>query len=176
MCVRCDEASRIENLEKRRPRVVARWHYEAGPRELILRTKLRGDLDAAAVLAAGMVAGVHSTGLRATAITWVPGRTRDIRRRGFDHARVLAEGAGESLGLPCVPFLRRVGDPPDQTGLGAAARRRNLTGAFVASSRVTGRVAIVDDLVTTGSTLSVCAGALLAGGAVSVEGLVACLA
>ncbi|MGH2820050.1 MAG: ComF family protein, partial [Actinomycetota bacterium] len=96
-------------------------------------------------------------------------------RRGYDHAEVLARAASARLGMPCMRLLARRRDPPDQTSLGAAQRRRNLSGAFVAFA-CPSPVVLADDLVTTGATASACAAALLAAGVPAVEVLVPCRA
>lgn len=120
-----------------------------------------------------MSARARRDGLVGTAVTWVPGRRRDIRRRGFDHAEVLARGVAEVLGLPVAGVLRRVDSRPDQTTLTAAERRRSPVGAFEARSCAQG-VVLIDDLVTTGATASSCAAALRRAGAPSVEVVAPC--
>ncbi|CAN5499487.1 phosphoribosyltransferase family protein [soil metagenome] len=155
--------------------LVVGFPYEAGARSLVLGLKLKGNRGAAAPLAAAMVREVAGCGLTAEAVTWVPGRPDENRRRGLDHAGVLAAEVGRRLGLPVHPLLSRTGERPDQASLGAAERWANLQGAFVATD-CPERVALVDDLVTTGATASACAGALRAAGAVRVEVLAACSA
>jgi predicted amidophosphoribosyltransferase len=156
-------------------RVLAPWAYEGAPRDLILALKLRGRRAAAEPLIDAIVRTAQSAALGAEVVTWVPGRPSDIRIRGYDHAEVLARGVAKRLGLPAHPLIRRVADPPDQTTLTAEQRHRNLKGAFVATTWP-GKAAVVDDLVTTGATLTACAGALRATGATGVEGLVPCRA
>ena len=155
--------------------VVAAWDYDGVARALVLALKLRGRRPAASILAEALAARVWAEGCGAQALVWVPGRRADIRRRGFDHARLLAQELSSRLGLPSISALRRAGDRVDQTGLGAAQRRSNLAGAFVAEPVPT-RVAIVDDVMTTGATLSEAGRALRGAGARTVEGLVACRA
>jgi len=155
--------------------LVVGWPYEAGARSLVLDLKLKGDRGAAAPLADALVREVSGAGLTAEMVTWVPGRPIENRRRGLDHAGVLAAEVGRGLGLPVVPLLSRTGERPDQASLGAAERWANLQGAFVATD-CPERVALVDDLVTTGATASACAQALRAAGATRVEVLAACSA
>ena len=153
--------------------VVAAWDYDGVARSLVLDLKLKGKRDAALELAKGIVDRVWEQGSAAQALVWVPGRRRDIRDRGFDHARLIATAVGSALGIPAVYGLRRTGDRVDQTSLGAQARRANLQGAFCARG-VPARVAVVDDLMTTGATLSEAGRALREAGAKRVEGLLAC--
>ena len=139
----------------------------------MLALKLRGERAAAAELAGPMREAWLRAGLRGTVVTWVPGRRPDIRRRGFDHAELLARSVARRLGLAATPLLQRTSARPDQTRLGAAERRVNLAGAFRA--RPWGHpVVVVDDLVTTGATAAACAAALAEGGAPEVEVLAAC--
>ncbi len=156
-------------------RTVAPWSYEGPARELVLRLKLRGRRDAAASLADGMARAARRAGLGGAALAWVPGRPRVSRRRGFDHAELLARELATRLGIPARPLLVRLSDPADQTLLTAAERRANLEGVFAARPSPS-RVVIIDDLVTTGATLTACARALRTSGAGSIEALVACRA
>ena len=153
--------------------VTAAWDYDGVARALVLALKLRGRRPAGALLAEGLAARVWDGGCVADALVWVPGRRGDIRKRGFDHAKVIAQELSSHLGIPSIPALRRAGDRIDQAGLNAAQRRSNLAGAFVAE-RVPMRVAIVDDVMTTGATMAEAGRALRAAGARRVDGLVAC--
>ncbi|HET7483389.1 MAG TPA: ComF family protein [Actinomycetota bacterium] len=175
LCRACDADVRLHDIPSHDPRLVARWRYEGAARNLVLAMKLRGDRDAAFALADGITRAVHAHGLAATCLTWVPGRALDTRRRGFDHAGLLAEEVARRTGLPCRRLLRRLGTRPDQAGLTAEQRMANLVGAFEARGDVPASVAVVDDLVTTGATLKECSTALAAAGATRVECLVACM-
>lgn len=157
-------------------RVVGAYVYAGAARKLVLDLKLRRLRSPAVPLAAGMVSAVWRHGLIADALTWVPGKRSDIRSRGFDHAHVLASRLARSLGLPLIALLRRTGDRPDQTTLGRQQRLANLAGAFEAWDSGGLRVAVVDDLITTGGTAAACAEALRAAGATYVEMVTACQA
>jgi predicted amidophosphoribosyltransferase len=156
-------------------RVVVPWAYRGAARALILDLKLRRDRSAAAPLAEAVHAAVLEDGLRAGVLTWVPARRSDVRKKGFDHAEVLARELGTELGLPVRRLLYRTGAVLHQTTLGAAERCTNLATAF-ASRSCPERVAIVDDLVTTGATASSCARSLRARGARWIEVLAPCYA
>jgi ComF family protein len=87
--------------------------------------------------------------------------------RGFNQAEQIARGLGRRWGMPVADLLSPRGPEARQRGARVEARRRNVRGAFVARDRVTvPRVAwVVDDVCTTGATLSACAAALRRAGA-----------
>lgn len=156
-------------------RLLVGMPYGGSARTLVLDLKLRGDRSAAAPLVEALVRRAASTGVTAEALTWVPGRPRENRRRGLDHAGVLAAALGRRLGVPVCALLERSGERLDQSGLGAEERWANLKGAFTAR-RCPRNIAVVDDLVTTGATAAACATALRAAGADQIEVLAACCA
>jgi ComF family protein len=98
----------------------------------------------------------------------VPLHPRRLQERGFNPSALLARRLARSLGIPfSAAMISRVRDTPSQTGLGRKARRLNVRGAFALEpgGRVPTRVWIIDDVVTTGSTLSEVARVLRRGGA-----------
>lgn len=157
-------------------RTVATWAYEGGPRSLVLALKVRGLRSAADPLAEALAGSCRAARLSPDVVTWVPARRRDISRRGFDHAEVLARGVARRLGPPCRALLARSGRQPDQAGLDRARRLVNLQDAFKAREPVAGCVLLIDDLLTTGATASACGSALRAGGASEVDVAVVCRA
>jgi ComF family protein len=106
-------------------------------------------------------------------VTWVPLSRRRLRRRGYDQARLLAEEVSRRRGLECRHLLVKHRHNRAQSGAGGPEeRRRNVRGVYRAAADVTGlRVLLVDDIVTTGATLSEAAETLLAAGAKEVFGL-----
>jgi len=97
------------------------------------------------------------------------------RERGFNQAELLAETIATRLRVPLRPrVLRKVVDTPPQAGLSRAARRRNLDGVFRARERaVRGRrILLVDDVLTTGASLSEAARTLRKAGARRVDAAV----
>jgi ComF family protein len=98
----------------------------------------------------------------------VPLHPRRLRERGFNPSALLARQLARSLAAPfSARDVTRIRDTPSQTGLGRKARRLNVRGAFARNplARIPGHVWIVDDVVTTGSTLSEFARELRRGGA-----------
>ncbi len=106
-------------------------------------------------------------------ITWVPLSPKRARARGYDQARLIAQEAAAELGEAAVETLVKGREVPAQSGLGKddAARRANVLGAYrvLDPERIAGkRVLLIDDVVTTGSTLSECARVLRTEGAADV--------
>ncbi len=97
-----------------------------------------------------------------------------MAERGYNQSRLLADCFASGSGIPVMgDAVARVRSTPSQVGLQARDRVANVKDAFSASSdRVRGKaLLVVDDVSTTGSTLSECAVALRAAGASAVYGL-----
>ncbi len=104
----------------------------------------------------------------------VPLGRKRLKQRGYNQAALIAAGLADCLGAQLGEnLLARARETRSQVGVGMADRQRNVQGAFLASpSGLKGlSVCIVDDLCTTGATLSACAGALLDAGVQQVMGL-----
>ena len=150
-------------------RLVVGLSYEGVTRELVARVKYRNERAAidwlVAPLVARLVAEVPAR--PGIVVTWVP--TTDARRRarGFDHAHLLAAAVARALGLGVRATLRRL-DAIPQTGRDGTARR--VGPRVVALRPVRASVLLVDDVVTTGSSLRAGARALRDAGAPEVIG------
>ena len=107
-------------------------------------------------------------------VTWVPLSRRRKRKRGFDQAERMARALARELGLPVRKLLEKGEDNGPQSHLeDDAARRANVQGVYrLTGEDLSGRcILLVDDVVTTGSTLGECARMLRAAGAEQVWGV-----
>ena len=106
----------------------------------------------------------------------LPLHPRRLRQRGFNPAQLLARSVARALDVRLAPgLLERMRDTPSQTGLDRRERHRNVRDAFRARAgcRPPPRVLLVDDVVTTGSTLAEAARALRRAGALEVAAVCA---
>lgn len=101
----------------------------------------------------------------------VPLHPQRLRERGFNQALELARAAAQRFRIPlATEGLRRIRRTTPQIQLDARQRRTNLLGAFAPGRLPTGsRVAIMDDVITTASTVAECAQILRASGATDIE-------
>ena len=170
------------------PPVYAAGAYEDEVRSVLLAHKERGALRLARPLGEALAHAVRAAALvhqpRPLLLVPVPSARRATAARGHDPARRIAGWAAHELrrvGIAArmVPVLRQRRVVADQSALSAAERLANLTGALAAvpgGERLLagGPVVVVDDLMTTGASLSEAARAIeAAGGQVRGAGVVA---
>lgn len=143
-------------------------------RHVILNFKYGKQIYLRHLVALWLVAALDDERLRERrfdAIVPVPLHPARERERGFNQAALLAEWLGAHLSLPCAPVLQRIHYTTTQTAFDRAERMRNLHNAFRLRKNANVRdlrVLLIDDVLTTGSTLSECARTLKQSGARSV--------
>ena len=147
--------------------------YQGQVKESILRYKFAGQecyCVTYGMLAAQAVSD-HLEG-QFDLITWVPVSWQRKRKRGYDQSFLIAREVGRQLGQKPVKLLRKVRHTGKQSALKDRAQRRaNVMDVYRAPwpERLRGKqVLLVDDVVTTGETLSECARMLLMAGAEDV--------
>lgn len=135
--------------------------YDGAGRELVARLKYRNARSTISWFAASMSALVDANGV--DVVTWVPTTNDRRRRRGFDQAELLARAIARRLRRPCRQLLVRGVGPP-QTGRTLVERRSGPALAARPQHTPGARVLLVDDVITTGTTITVAAHALRAAG------------
>ncbi|MDQ7844271.1 MAG: ComF family protein [Armatimonadota bacterium] len=146
------------------------WGAYDGPLREAIHTLKFGRRRALAGPLGALLAGLAASdpGLqRVQAIVPVPLHPQRQRERGFNQAHLLAAEVGRALGVPVEARVLERGRPtPAQAELSAASRRANVRGAFILRGAVRwARVLVVDDVMSTGSTVGECAQVLRQGGA-----------
>jgi ComF family protein len=144
--------------------------YESGLRRLIHLFKYDGIRPLAAPLGK-LLSRALPRDQEFDAVAAMPMHWRRRWRRGFNQAELLAKEIARRIGKPLVSPVRKRKNTSGQAGLTSAARRRNVSGAFVARGPdiVRGqRILLVDDVLTTGATAASCAAAMRRAGAASV--------
>jgi ComF family protein len=149
------------------PVTVTSSTYDPILRRLISAHKERQALALTSFLADRLALSVHGLLAREPyavrfsriALVPIPSAASTVRRRGFDATAAMARLAARSLNgrypVTVRPVLTQGRRVADQAGLGAAARQENLSGAFRLRRPIsTGAAVLVDDLVTTGSSLT----------------------
>jgi competence protein ComFC len=149
-------------------RCVAPFYYEGAVRRGIINCKFHARQSSAFAFAGYAATAVQKAyqGEQFDFVAFVPLTRTEYRKRGFNQSELFARALARALSLPCRSALQKPRDVAPQRSLPASGRWVNVSGAFFAPSRLDGRrVLLVDDIVTTGATLSDCARALKAAGA-----------
>ena len=148
--------------------------YEGCGKEIVHVLKYRGYTRVVDRLAAPLMVGALDGDHRFDAVVPVPLHRSRLRRRGFNQAELLGRGVARKINAPVSDTLQVVRRTRDQVDLSAAERRENVAGAFSSKSRIRGRTLLIDDVFTTGATMSSCAGTLVRAGATEVHALSLC--
>lgn len=158
-------------------RTHAAFRYEQPLPALVAGLKFSGKLNTLRLM--GLLLSDHleqDDAERPNGIVPVPLHPRRLRERGYNQALELARIVGRRLDLPLLPDgASRVRATPPQAALEAKQRKQNLRGAFAASANFSGtHLVVLDDVMTTGSTVGELARVLRRAGAARVD--VWCLA
>lgn len=157
------------------PEAFSAWLHSGLPRHLVHQLKHSAISKAADEMAPFLVYPAQSAGLTEnTVITWVPMPESRRRDRCIDHSQRLAAALARELDMDIQPLLiRKDNHRHTQRGLGRRARLQNLQNAFESIGPVDRPVLLVDDVITTGSTIRACMDALLSAGAPAVHAVTA---
>jgi competence protein ComFC len=147
--------------------------YEGAGEEVVHALKYRSYFPVVEkVMAPMMVSVLDEKGF--DLVVPVPMHSGRKRRRGFNQAEVIARSVSRKINRPLSDKLEVVRRTRDQVELTAEGRRENVRGAFRHTGRTRGKVLLVDDVFTTGATMSECAETLVRAGASEVHAVSFC--
>ncbi|MFL6712356.1 MAG: ComF family protein [Sulfurifustis sp.] len=150
--------------------VHAAFRYAAPVDRLIQGAKYGERLDYAALLGRRLASHVGASAAAVDVIVPVPLHRSRLRQRGYNQSMEIARPVASALGVPLVSLAERARVTPPQTALSREERQKNVRNAFRTTGDVAAkRVAVVDDVMTSGATAEMLARCLLKAGASDVE-------
>ncbi len=152
------EGRQVDNLDA----VCATGRHQGLLQNAVQAFKYDGVTELGGTLAARLVTGLHGQSWAIDLILPVPLFPNRQAERGYNQSYLLSQPLSRASGILCrTDCLARIRDTEQQAQLSGAERALNVRDAFVASEDVSGlSLLLVDDVVTTGSTLSQCAATL----------------
>ena len=152
----------------------ALWYYENDVRSSLLRFKFHRRPSYAKGYGAILAQKLPDIREKYDLIVWVPVSKWRKLKRGYDQVELIAYALCKELQITPVSCLKKIRHNPPQSGIASAAQRRaNVLGAYKVPNpdTVAGkRILLLDDIITTGATISECAKTLMAAGAKEVYG------
>jgi len=178
MCHSCRGSVKLIPKQKRKIPFVAQWtamwYYKDDVKSSIRRMKfsrLRNYADIYGRFLALRILDAFPEGF--DILTWAPISPARRQTRGFDQGQLIAKAVGKELGITPIRTLWKIRDTPPQSGFkDASMRRANVLGAyrvFLPKRFVGKRILLLDDVITSGSTVSECARMLVTAGAKEVN-------
>ena len=148
--------------------------YEGVGKEVVHALKYRGYRAVVERLMAPLMVATLDVESRFDAVVVVPLHRSRLRKRGFNQAEIMAKAVAKVINAPVSARMEAVRKTRDQVTLTAPQRKTNVSGAFRTREPMRGRVLLVDDVFTTGATMSECAKTLTRAGAAEVHALSLC--
>lgn len=150
--------------------------YDFPIKDAVIGLKSKQGRGLAEFLAPRLTEAFHSAIAGADAVTFVPISPGRLLKRGFNQAEELANAVSVCSGTPAINALKMTRAVKDQGQLPPAKRAANVAGAFALKSRSPHfvadiskrRIILVDDVITTGATVSACSFVLKEAGAADV--------
>lgn len=178
VCDKCFKKIRFMHGNIENDIFAAAFEYDDISSKLIYKFKFRGRKYIADTLCGYMEKRFYEcfSDMPFSCITYVPMSKGAKRRRGFNQAELLAQKLSERLAIPCEDMLKKVKKNRPQHTLPEKERITNVRGVYKATNNTSciGRhVLLIDDVITTGSTVRECRAELLRAGAASVTVLCA---
>ena len=173
LCAQCRaDTPEVPDLKRKLPYLakwISLWYYEGSVRASILRYKFRGSRSYSRCYGRLLAMKLLQEDISFDILTWAPISRRRKRSRGYDQVELIGQTLSRELGIPLTPTLTKVRHNRPQSRLkDSAARRANVLGAYrvMDPAVVAGkRILLLDDILTTGATVSECAKTLLTAGA-----------
>src|SRR5919202_1498544 len=147
--------------------------YEGVGKELVHALKYKSYLRVVEKVMAPLMTNLFD-GDRFDAVVPVPLHRSRLAKRGFNQAELMAKAVAGRINVPVLDKLKVVRRTRDQVELSADARRVNVAGAYASRGPVVGTILLVEDVFTTGATLSECATAFFKAGAGEIHALTLC--
>ena len=177
LCKKCrfslpEAPNKLQNAEFFK-RCWAVYEYDAAVRESILRYKFSGMQQYSEAYGKLIAMKLLREHVSFDVLTWVPISEKRKRKRGYDQGYLLANAVAKEMGTSCVRTLRKTTDNRAQASIGGvSARKANVLGVYEAYQPERfrdQRILLIDDVITTGATLSECSRVLLTAGASQVD-------
>lgn len=146
--------------------------YAGIMRRLIIDFKFKGKLSYGEIISEIMIEKLLERNLSEEVLTFVPMHPRRERERGYNQSKILAETIAKNLDLKCQGVFEKVKDTKFQVGLKKDQRQENLKNAFEVI-KVPQEIIIIDDVITTGTTISELVKVAKASGIKKVTALIA---
>lgn len=143
-------------------RCSAAFIYHGKPKHAVLRFKFKGKTSFAEKFAQLLATDVKRSyeDMIFDYITYVPMHKKAKKKRGYNQSELLAKELSKILGIPCVETLTKIKHTKPQHKLKSKERLKNLKGVFKITDKNLIKdksILIIDDIITTGTTLGECA-------------------